>query len=186
MNLYKHPTTRVTTTAAALLAAIVFAAPLYAASATDLPEAPVQVAAASSNERVAAASSPETMAAPAAESPSRSSVESRIDELHRQLKITPEQKSQWDAVAQVMRENAQTMEALQKQRAADSKSMDAVGVVKSYAEVVQAHEDGIKKFIPAFEDLYNSMSDSQKKVADSMFRGRARAEARKQMSKAGS
>jgi periplasmic protein CpxP/Spy len=185
MNLYKHQTTRATSAAAALLGAIVFAAPVYAASATDLPEAPVQVAAASSSE-VAAASSPETMAAPAAESPSRSSVESRIEELHRQLKITPEQKTQWDAVAQVMRENAEAMEALQKQRASDAKSMDAVGVVKSYGEVVQAHEDGIKKFIPAFEDLYNSMSDSQKKVADSMFRGRARAEAKKQMSKAGS
>jgi periplasmic protein CpxP/Spy len=187
MNVYKIPTTRVATAAAALLGAIVFAAPVYAASATDLPEAPIQVAeASSSNERVAAASSPETMAAPEAESPSRSSVESRIEDLHRRLKITPEQKTQWDAVAQVMRENAQAMEALQKQRASDAKSMDAVGVVKSYGEVVQAHEDGIKKFIPAFEDLYNSMSDSQKKIADSMFRGRARAEAKKQMSKAGS
>jgi len=186
MNLYRHSTTRVTAAAAALLGAIVFAAPVYAASTTDMPQAPIQVAASSANERVAAAASPETMAAPAAESPSRSTVESRIDELHRQLKITPQQKSQWDAVAEVMRENAQAMEALQKQRASDAKSMDAVGVVKSYAEVVQAHEDGIKKFIPAFEDLYNSMSDSQKKIADSMFRGRARVEARKQMSKAGS
>jgi periplasmic protein CpxP/Spy len=186
MNLYKYPTIRVTTAAAALLGAIVFAAPVYAGTATDLPQAPIQVAASSSNERVAAASSSETTAAPAAEAPSPSSIESRIDEMHRQLKITPAEKSQWDAVAEVMRENAQAMEALQKQRAADGKSMDAVGVVKSYAEVVQAHEDGIMKFIPAFENLYNSMSDSQKKIADSMFRGRARTEAKKQMSKAGS
>jgi hypothetical protein len=186
MNLHKYPTTRVTGAAAALLGAFVFAAPIYAASPSDMPEAPVQVAASSSSERVAAASSPETMAAPAAESPSKSAVESRINELHRKLKITEAQEPQWDAVARVMRENAQEMEALQKQRASDAKSMDAVGVVKSYAQVVQAHEEGIRKFIPAFEDLYNSMSDSQKKVADTMFRGRARAEAKKQMSKAGS
>ena len=181
----KNPSTRVST-AAAVLGAIVFAAPVYAGSLSDTPQAPVQVGASSSNERVSAASSPETMAAPAAESPSRSAVETRIKELHRSLKITESQEPKWDAVAQVMRKNAETMETLQKQRAADAKSMDAVGVVRSYAEVVQAHEDGIRKFIPAFEDLYNSMSDSQKKIADSMFRTRARTEARKQMSKAGS
>jgi hypothetical protein len=82
-----------------------------------------------------------------------------------------------------MRDNAQAMTDLQKQRAADAKSMTAVDVVKSYSEVIQAHEDGMKKFIPAFEDLYNSMSDQQKKIADSMFRGRARSEARKVASK---
>jgi periplasmic protein CpxP/Spy len=191
---YRNPSTRVST-AAAILGAIVFAAPVFAASPSDTPEPPIQVAAASSNEGVAisssnegaaTSSSPETMSAPSAESPSRSAVETRIKDLHQKLKITNAEEPKWDAVAQVMRENAQTMEALQKQRASDAKSMDAVGVVRSYAEVVQAHEDGIKKFIPAFEDLYNSMSDSQKKTADSMFRGRARAEAHKQMSKAGS
>ena len=182
---HRNPSMRVSA-AAAILGAIVFAVPVHAASPSDIPQAPVQVAASSSSGSVAPASSPETMAAPAAESPSRSAVENRIKELHQKLKITHAEEPKWDAVAQVMRENAQTMESMQKQRAADAKSMDAVGVVRSYAEVVQAHEDVIKKFIPAFEDLYNSMSDSQKKVADSMFRTRARSEARKQMSKAGS
>jgi hypothetical protein len=37
----------------------------------------------------------------------------------------------------------------------------------------------MKKFIPAFEALCNSMSDEQKKIADSMFRTRARTEAKK-------
>jgi hypothetical protein len=174
----KNRSTRVGA-AAAILGAMVFAAPVCAASSSDMP-------ASSSNDRVAVTSSPETMAKPAAESPSPAAVEARIKELHRKLKITQAEEPKWDSVAQVMRENAQTMESLQKQRAADAKSMDAVGMVRSYAEVVQAHEDGIKKFIPAFEDLYNSMSDSQKKIADSMFRERARSEARKQMSKAGS
>jgi periplasmic protein CpxP/Spy len=181
---HRNPSVQIST-AAAILGAIVFATPVFAASPSDIPQAPVR-AASSSSGNVAPASSPETMAAPAAESPSRSAVESRIKELHRKLKITQAEEPKWDAVAQVMRENAQTMESLQKHRAADAKSMDAVGMVRSYAEVVQAHEDGIKKFIPAFEDLYNTMSDSQKKTADSMFRERARSEARKQTSKAGS
>ena len=82
-----------------------------------------------------------------------------------------------------MRDNAQAMADLQKQRAADAKSMNAVDVIKSYSEVIQAHQEGMKKFVPAFEDLYNSMSDAQKKTADSMFRSRARTEAKKVASK---
>ena len=33
------------------------------------------------------------------------------------------------------------------------------------------HADGIKKFVPVFSALYNSMSDEQKKNSDVMFRG---------------
>jgi hypothetical protein len=57
--------------------------------------------------------------------------------------------------------------------------MDAVDGVKSYGAVIEAHEAGMKKFIPAFETLYNSMSDEQKKTADALFRNRARAAAKK-------
>ena len=184
MSPFKHPKARATTAAATILGAFVLAAPLYAATA-DVPEPPIQVAAASSSE-MPPASSPETMSAPAAEAPGTASVDARIAELHRRLKITEAQKTQWDNVAQVMRENAEAMTALEKERAHDAKSMDAVAVVKSYSEVIQAHEDGMKKFIPAFEDLYNSMSDQQKQIADSMFRGRARAEAKKEVSRANS
>ena len=121
------------------------------------------------------------MASPASESAaSASTVEARIRELHKKLHITAAQKPQWDSLAQVMRDNAKAMADLQKERAADAQSMSAVDVVKSYASVVQAHEDGMKKFIPPFEALYNTMSDTQKKTADSLFRNRERAAAAKQ------
>ena len=157
-----------TTAAAALLGAIVFASPSFAAS-----------------KQVAAASSEQAMAATAPAASAHDPIETRIRDLHRRLKITDAQKSQWDALAQVMRDNAQKMTDIEKQREADtkSKSTTAVDVVKSYSDVIEAHEEGMKKFIPAFEDLYNSMSDSQKKIADSMFRSRARTEARKEVSK---
>jgi protein CpxP len=174
MILFRHTAA---TTAAALLGAIVFVSPLFAdsgdlsrAAATKLPAA---------REIVAQAASPEAMASPAPESTGSAPVEARIKDLHKRLKITDAQKPQWDALAQVMRENAQAMVDLQKQRVADVQSMNAVEVVKSYAEVIQAHADGMKKFIPAFEALYNSLSDAQKKIADSMFRGRARTSAAK-------
>jgi protein CpxP len=165
-------TARTTTAAVALLGAIVLATPLFAASGDAM-----------ATTKSSAASTKQEMAATAPEDHGVASVEARIKELHSRLHITEAQKTQWDNLAQVMRENAQAMVDMKKQRAADAKSMTAVDVVKSYSEVIQAHEEGMKKFVPAFEDLYNSLSDSQKKIADSMFRGRARAEAKKVASK---
>jgi protein CpxP len=164
-----------TSAAAALLGAILLATPLFAASSDNMT---------GTNSRTAAPSHQEMASATTPESPAIGTVEAHIRDLHKKLKITDAQKSQWDALAQVMRNNAQKMADLEKQRAADAKTMTAVDVVKSYSEVIDAHEDGMKKFIPAFEDLYNSMSDAQKKIADSLFRSRARTEARKEVSKA--
>jgi hypothetical protein len=172
---FKHTTARAATAAATLLGAIVLASSLFAASG-DISTA-AATGSPASREQVAQAASPAAMPAP--EPTGNSSVEARIKDLHKRLKITDAQKAQWDALAQVMRDNAQAMADLQKQRAADAQSMNAVDVVKSYGEVIQAHADGMKKFIPAFEELYNSLSDAQKKIADSMFRGRARTSAAK-------
>jgi periplasmic protein CpxP/Spy len=167
MILCNRPAAR-TAAAATLFGAIVLATPLFAASGDTM-----------ATTKSSAASAKQEMAATAPEDHGVASVEARIRDLHSKLHITEAQKTQWDNLAQVMRENAQAMVDLKKQRAADAKSMTAVDVVKSYSEVIQAHEEGMKKFVPAFEDLYNSLSDSQKKIADSMFRGRARADARK-------
>ncbi|WP_333650226.1 Spy/CpxP family protein refolding chaperone [Candidatus Binatus sp.] len=169
-----RPKARAITAAATLLGAIVLATPLFAASTGST--AATKSPAASSRQEMASA-------AVTAPGPGTASVEARIKELHKKLHITDAQKTQWDNLAQVMRDNAQAMVDLQKQRAAAMQSMTAVDVVKSYSEVIQAHEDGMKKFIPAFEGLYNSMSDAQKKTADAMFRGRARSEAKKAASK---
>jgi hypothetical protein len=112
-------------------------------------------------------------------------VEARIKDLHDRLKITPEQEEQWKNVAQVMRDNAAAMEPLIKARREKAKTVTAVGDLKSYAEITEAHADGLKKFIPVFESLYNSMSDEQKKNADVIFRRgtRPRASAKKATSK---
>ena len=169
---------RAATTAATLLGAIVLAGPLFADSGDHSPAAATKSPAA--REMVAQAASPEAMASAAPEPAGNSPVEARIKDLHKRLKITDAQKPQWDALAQVMRDNAQAMEDLQKQRASDTQSMSAVDVVKSYGSVIEAHEAGMKKFIPAFEAMYNSLSDAQKKIADSLFRSRARTAAKKE------
>ncbi|HUH65477.1 MAG TPA: Spy/CpxP family protein refolding chaperone [Syntrophales bacterium] len=97
------------------------------------------------------------------------SVEARIKELHTALKITPEQEELWNNVAQVMRDNAKTMDELVAARSEKAGTMTAVDDFKSYGEITEAHADGVKKFIPVFEALYASMSDAQKKNADAVF-----------------
>ncbi len=97
-------------------------------------------------------------------------VEARIKELQTKLKITPAQEDLWNNVTQVMRDNAKTMEALIKARSEEASTMTAIDDLKSYGGIVEAHADAIRKFIPAFEPLYASMSDAQKKAADTLFR----------------
>ena len=96
--------------------------------------------------------------------------EAYIKNLQAQLKITPAQEDLWKKVTEVMRDNAKTMEALHQTRIEKAKTMNTVEDLKSYSEITQAHADGLKKFIPAFEALYASMSDEQKKDADTLFR----------------
>jgi protein CpxP len=99
-------------------------------------------------------------------------VEARIKELHAKLNITQAQEDLWTNVTQVMRDNAQTVDALIKVRSENAKTMTAIDDLKSYGNVADAHAEGLKKFIPVFGALYASMSDTQKKNADTIFRSR--------------
>jgi hypothetical protein len=56
--------------------------------------------------------------------------EGRIAELEGALKITDAQKELWDNLTQVMRENAKDMDALTKDRAETTKTMNAVEYMK--------------------------------------------------------
>ena len=96
--------------------------------------------------------------------------ELRIKDMHAKLKITPPQEEQWGKVAQVMRDNAKTMDTLTQARVDHAKDVSAVDDLKSYGEVADAHADGIKKLLPVFTALYAGMSDAQKKEADTLFR----------------
>ncbi len=162
-----------TVAAATILSAFIVANPLPANSA-DLAQAP-----AARSDILAKASPPATTEAAPAPAEANPAVEARIKELHSKLHITAAQQTQWDNLVQVMRSNATAMIDLQRQRAKDVKSMTAVDAVKSYAAVIEAHETGMGKFVPAFQALYDSMSGNQKKIADGMFRNRVRSASRK-------
>jgi protein CpxP len=168
---------------AALLVAIGFASPTHAASANPfqaptagMSPAHLILAQATAPQSPPASDQPSgPAAAPKASRADR--VETRIKDLHDRLNITPEQEDQWKNLAQVMRDNSKTMQELTKARKEKAKTVNAVDDLKSYAEITEAHADGLKKFIPAFESLYSTMSDEQKKNADTIFRrgGRSRA-----------
>ena len=115
------------------------------------------------------ASAPDTTAATStAKAGHARNVEDRIAYLHSQLKITPEQETQWKAFADVMRSNGETMGQLFEQRKAAT-NVSALDDMKQYATIAQAHADGMKKLVDAFEPLYGSLSPEQKKLADATF-----------------
>ena len=96
--------------------------------------------------------------------------EARIKQLQGALKITEAQQPLWNNLTQVMRENAKDMDAITKETAENTKTMNAVEHMKLHSRITDAHLDQLKKFIPPFEALYDSMSDEQKKITDTIFR----------------
>jgi len=96
-------------------------------------------------------------------------VETRIKDLHEKLKITAAQESQWKTFTDVMRDNAQTVDAVLKERSENLHAMNAVDDLRSYEKLADAHADGLRKLVPAFEALYKTMSEDQKRTADVVF-----------------
>jgi hypothetical protein len=127
-----------------------------------------------------------SMAAPAADGPSaagsqaaakvrpvaghEATIEQRIKDMHAKLLISPAQQPQWDVFADVMRNNARNMEETFKQRVNTMSGMNAPENMQSYGKVAMSHAQDMQKLVPAFQALYDTMSDSQKKTADQVFR----------------
>jgi len=112
-------------------------------------------------------------AAPAKASPAQrhqEAVEKRIKQLHDQMKITDKQAPQWDAFAQTMRDNGKRAGEAFQERAQKLPAMNAEESMKSYATLAQVHADNMQKLSTAFSALYATLSDDQKKTADSLFR----------------
>ena len=96
-------------------------------------------------------------------------IEQRIKRLHDQLKITAAEEPQWDAVAEAMREDAQTVGALVLERREKAATMNAVDDLRTYQAIAEAHATGVAKLVSAFEALYAAMSPEQQKNADRTF-----------------
>jgi hypothetical protein len=93
-----------------------------------------------------------------------------IKELHDQLKITMAQEPLWEKVAGVMRTNDGKIDALIADRHDHAGTMTAIEGLRSYAAITEAHAEGTRTFIPAFETLYQAMPTEQQANADRVFR----------------
>ncbi len=97
-------------------------------------------------------------------------VEKRIAQLSATLKITPAQTKAFDDFAQVMRDNADKLDALIQARRQTAPTLSAVDQMKSYEEQAQARADEMHRLVPAFSQLYDTLTPEQKKIADDDFR----------------
>ena len=100
----------------------------------------------------------------------QATIEQRIKDLHTKLLITSAQQPQWDAFADVMRNNARNMDQTFQQRVNTMSDMTAPENLQSYGQVAMSHAQDIQKLAPAFQALYDVMSSGQKKTADQVFR----------------
>lgn len=103
-----------------------------------------------------------------AQQPPADPAEAQIGDLRKRLKITQAQQAQFDAFAQVVRQNSQDMSALMQQEQQNT-NRNAVEDLRTSAKMLQAEADGLKRLLPALEGLYASLSDQQKRTADQLF-----------------
>lgn len=100
-------------------------------------------------------------------------VNRRIAGLRAKLHITAAEEPQWHQFAEVMRDNVRQIAPQFAERAKNFRSMNAVENMKSYAGLAEQHAKNMESLVPAFENLYNSLSSEQKQVADQLWRSRA-------------
>lgn len=94
----------------------------------------------------------------------------RIKYLHDRLRIAAEQEPLWDALAQVIRDNAEGLTPLLKERLGAATNGSAPELLRSYETLGDTQLNSLKRIIAAFNPLYAGLSDSQKKIADAVLR----------------
>lgn len=153
-------------------------APVAVAALLSLPAAAWAQSSQSPKAQGATPPPPAAAASPMANHPvpgknAEERVENRIKELHAQLRITSAEEPQWNQFAEVMRDNARSMDQTFSERAQNFESMNAVQNMQSYEKLAQTHAQDLEKLVPAFQKLYDAMPDQQKQLADQVFRANA-------------
>ncbi len=94
-------------------------------------------------------------------------VEANIASLRQRLQITPAQEAQFNAVANVLRQNARAEASAPHAPPANASAVDYLRAEVQYDELELA---GMKRFLPALEALYATLSPAQRQTADAIFR----------------
>jgi hypothetical protein len=98
----------------------------------------------------------------------RDEVEQEITELRDRLHITPAQQQQFDVFAEIMRGNARELDELMRQQT-QKPNKNAVDDMRFYLQFTEAQAEGLKRLLPVFQALYDSLTDQQKRAADSVM-----------------
>lgn len=120
---------------------------------------------------------PAPASTPATAQGRRAAVEQRIADIHASLHIIEAQEPAFDQFAQVMLDNAQTMDALVANAAAGAPTRSADQAMEDYANLAEQHGRDMRRLAAAFHDLYTALPAEQRKDADAMFQQRAAARA---------
>ena len=95
-------------------------------------------------------------------------VEANIANLRHTLQITPAQEAPFNAVANILRQNARAEATAPHAPPANASAVDELRAEIQYDDVELA---GLKRLLPALEALYASLSPAQRQAADAAFRG---------------
>jgi hypothetical protein len=100
--------------------------------------------------------------------PSR--IEGRLAFLKTELKITDAQSTQWNALADAMRQNDKARrDRIEQMRANRGKETNTLERLDARERAAEARTQEVKRFNAAFRPLYEKLSDDQKKTADELF-----------------
>ncbi len=115
----------------------------------------------------AAHGQPARAASRAAQAPEDASA--RIQRLHNQLQITPDQEALWAPIAGAMQDNAKSIAAAMQARSDKAATMNALDDIMTYEAVAAVHAAGLKRLADTFAPLYAAMSPAQQRNADMVF-----------------
>lgn len=100
--------------------------------------------------------------------PSR--IEGRLAFLETELKITDAQAPQWNAFADVLRQQDKARrERREQHRASRNADSTALERFERRQQASEAHAEELKSFLAAFRPLYAALDEQQKKTADDLF-----------------
>ncbi len=149
-------TPKLSTALGALLISVALAAPAFAADPAAQPAAPAATATQPHHHHHHGMQADD--------------LEARIAKLHDQLHVTDAQTADWNAVAQIMRDNRTAIHDLASAKHAQAATMSAVDDLNAYAEIAAKHAELTHKLAASFETFYGTLSPDQKKAADDAFR----------------
>jgi len=155
-----------------LPALALLATPLLAGAAVAQPS-PATPPGSANNSGPTSGQAQAPMATRAAAGQPDTRLETHIKRLHDKLGITGAEEPAWQAVVQVMRQNADVIRQEYQQRSQQVGSMTALDNMRSYATMAQARATEAQKMLAAFQPLYDQMSPEQKAKADQVFRAQA-------------